>query len=76
MTHDTDLSRAYDSVDLRVWLAVENLNKSRAAHLFGVSRQTMSNWCNGKYPVNLRERMEAAVAELARDRAMITEDTP
>lgn len=64
-TTPANLSRAYDSVDLRVWMAVENINQREAARLFGVSSQTVSNWCNGKHPINLRERMEAAIAALA-----------
>lgn len=45
------------SIDLRVFLVINNLRQQDLADLLGVTRQTVSNWCRGcfKIPKNVAD---------------------
>jgi DNA-binding XRE family transcriptional regulator len=55
-----DENEAWTSYHLRVWRACEQLTQAQAAKVLGVSRQTVIAWEAGKYPEDLRSRMQAA----------------
>ena len=56
-----------DAKDLRVWRAGHNITLAETASLLGVSRQSVSNWENGRVntPRNLAERLAKADVALA-----------
>lgn len=39
------------SHDMRVFLVIHSLRQEDFGALIGVSRQTVSNWCRGKYSI-------------------------
>lgn len=47
---------------LRMWRAKERLTQAQAAHLFGVTRQTIADWERGHIPGNFAERFAQAMA--------------